>query len=47
MEASESRQEEVLFVEEDKVVHQSSVINVGHLATIKDIVPICNVCIVR
>ena len=43
MEDLDSKEEEVLAVEEDEVMHQSSVTTVGHLATIRGIVPICNV----
>ena len=46
MEASDSGEEEVLAVEEDKVVHQSSVITMGNLATFKGIFPIFNAYIV-
>ena len=47
MGASKSGEEEVLTMEEDEVMHQSSVITMGHLATIRDIFPICNVCTAR
>ena len=46
MEASDSGEEEVSVVEKDKVVHQSSVITMGNLATIRGIFPIFNAYIV-
>ena len=47
MEDLESEEEEVSVMAEDEVVHQSSVTTVGHLATIRGIIPICNVYIAR
>ena len=43
MEDLDTREEEVLAMEEDEVVHQSSVTNMVHLATIREIVHIFNV----
>ena len=44
MDDLDSYKEEVSAVEEDEAMHQSSVTTVGHLATIKEIVPIFNAC---
>ena len=43
MEDLDSKEEEVSAVEEDEVMHQTSVITMGYLATIRGIVHICNV----
>ena len=40
MEDLDSGEEEVSDMEEDEVVHRSSVITVGHLDTIREISPI-------
>ena len=43
VEGLDSGEEEISAMEEDEVVHQYSVKTVGHLATIRGIIPICNV----
>ena len=44
MEDLDSEEEEVSAMEEEEVMHQSSVTIVGHLTTIREIVPIFNAC---